>query len=111
MSRNIVFMLFLIISMPTMAGVTLQCEANRKCDAYLKNCTNAPYSFSVFIDPQNNSVTMGSSKIQADFGNPAEVSFKHIGYTFYINKHEYSAILANKTETRNGWCKKVDPAW
>ena len=97
--------------MPLLAGVTLQCDANRKCDAYVKNCSNSSYNFSVFIAPEDKSVTFGSTKIKADFSNPAEVSFNHIGYTFYINKHEYSATLANQTEVRRGWCKKVDSAW
>lgn len=111
MIQKMMFLVLSLLSLPVFAGVTIHCEANKKCDVYLENCSNSKYTFSVFIEPQENSVTMGSTKIPADFSNASEVSFKHIGYNFYINKYEYSATLVNKTEVRYGWCKKVDPAW
>ncbi|PML91943.1 hypothetical protein [Vibrio breoganii] len=111
MLKNIILILFFLFSVPAVAAVTLQCDASKLCDAYFKNCSNSSYKFSIFIDPQDKIVIFGSTKIQADFSNPAEVSFKHVDYTFYINKHEYSATLANSTEVRSGLCKKVEPAW
>lgn len=101
----------LCVSANAVADVTLKCEANTRCDAYLKNCTTDPYSFSVNVNPETKTVTMGTSQIKGDFSNPAEVVFIWTKYTFRVNRYEYSAILTTDNEVRHGWCKKVDPAW
>ncbi len=111
MFKNITITLLILVSLNSVAGVTLQCNVDTKCDAYVSSCNYSPYSFSIFVEQDDSSVTFGNTKLEADFSNPAEVSFNHIGYTFYINKYEYSATLANKTEVRSGFCNKVEAAW
>ena len=110
--RLILVVLFMFcMSATAAADVTLKCEANTRCDAYVKNCVKDPYSFTVNVDPQNGWVTMGSRKIKADFSNPAEVVYIFTKYTFYINRYEYSTHLTTDNEVRYGWCSKVEPAW
>lgn len=93
------------------ADVTLKCEANKRCDGYLMNCINEPYSFSVNIDSKRGVVTMGSRQIKADFSNSAEVVFAFTNYSFHINRYEYTAILTAENEVRHGLCTKIEPAW
>lgn len=109
--KSIAVVLLAFASATAAADVTLKCEVNTRCDAYVKNCVNDPYSFSVNVDPENKSVTIGSGQIKADFSNPAEVVFVWTKYTFRMNRYEYSAILTAENEVRHGWCKKVAPAW
>lgn len=109
--KSIAVVLLAFASATAAADVTLKCEVNTRCDAYVKNCVNDPYSFSVNVDPENKSVTIGSGQIKADFSNPAEVVFVWTKYTFRMNRYEYSAILTAENEVRHGCCKKVAPAW
>jgi len=93
------------------ANPTLVCEANTRCDAYLKNCVSDPYSLSVVVNPKNNSVTLGNRQIEADFSVPDEVSFVVTKYTVRLNRNEYSAVLTADGEVRYGRCKRIEPAW
>lgn len=93
------------------AGVTLKCDAEKRCDGYLKNCTTDAYSLTVHIEPDDGMVIVGTSKIKADFSNQAVVSFSFAKYTVYINRYEYSATFSSSDEVRIGWCRKVEPAW
>lgn len=111
MKRIAVVLSMIVVSTTAIADVTLKCEANTRCDGYLKNCTVDPYSFSVNIDPKNGRVTVGSKQIKADFSNAAEVSFAFTDYQVHINKFEYSVVLIRDNEVRHGWCAKVEPAW
>jgi hypothetical protein len=92
-------------------AATLQCDASRRCDAYLKNCVDDSYIFIATVDPIRQAVVMGNTSIKADFSNPAEVSFAFSRYLFRLNRFEYSAILSTDGEVRSGWCKKIDHAW
>ncbi|BBM67857.1 MULTISPECIES: hypothetical protein [Vibrio] len=111
MNKKSVLLVTMFTVMPAIAGVNLQCDVSTKCNAYVKNCEKSPYQFSVFIEPDNKMVILGNTNIHADFTNQSEVTFQHIGYTFSINKYEYSATLTNQEEVRFGTCKKVEPAW
>ena len=104
-------LLFLGASTAAQADVTLKCETNQRCDSYLNNCVNDPYSFSVNVDPKREVVTIGSKQIKADFSNPAEVTFVFTNFTYYINRYEYSAVLTTEKEVRHGFCSKIEPAW
>lgn len=105
------FFLWFLLPISVYADVTLRCQANTKCDAYLKNCTVEPYNLTVNIDPKKEIVTVGSTNIKADFSNPAVVDFNWLEYTVSINKNEYSATLFNKTGVRYGGCVAITPAW
>jgi hypothetical protein len=77
----------------------------------MKNCVAEPYSLTVHIEPEKGLVTVGSRQIEADFSNPAEVSFPFTKYTVHVNRYEYSATFVSKDEVRIAWCQKVEPAW
>ncbi len=110
MARYFILMFFLI-PIGVYAEVTLRCQANTKCDAYLNNCINDPYKLTVNVDPKKNIVIVGTTNIKADFSNPSVVDFNWLEYTVSINKHEYSATLFNKTGVRYGSCVAITPAW
>jgi hypothetical protein len=94
------------------ASTTLRCEAKNRCDAFIKNCVEDPFTFTATVDPKRRIVILGGNKLKADFSNPAEVSFSFTKYLVRLNRHEYSAtLLATDGEVRYGQCMKVEPAW
>lgn len=108
--KKLILILFLLVQSYANAGTTLACASGKKCDAYFENCVPSDFSFSVFIEPKNKTVSI-SSVTTADFTNPAEVRFNYLGYRVIINRYEYSATLFNDKEAMTLWCKKTNPAW
>lgn len=100
-------------SLNSIAETVLSCNANNKCDAYLKNCNADPYAFTVLIDPKKKSVTLGRLPIKADFTNQTVVDFEYLEYKVSINRLDYSATLFNNDgqSVRYGFCNKTTPAW
>ena len=111
MSRTVASIAFLVAATQVCATTTLKCDADKRCDAYLKNCVQDSYAFTATVDPERQIVIMGSTSIKADFSNPVEVSFAFTKYTIRLNRFEYSATLTSEDEVRYGWCKKLAPAW
>ncbi len=105
------FISLFLLPISVYANATLSCQADTKCDAYLRNCRNEAYNLTLNIDPKNRIVTVGATNITADFSNPAVVEFNWLEYKVIINKYEYSAILFNKTGVRYGSCVTITPAW
>jgi hypothetical protein len=101
----------ILVAGAAFGDVTLKCDAEQRCDGYLKNCVVDPYSLTVHIEPEKGLVTVGSRQIKADFSNPAEVAFPFTKYKVLINRYEHSAHFVSQEEVRIGWCKKVEPAW
>jgi hypothetical protein len=109
--RLLTALVLFAISAQAVADVTLECDLSNRCDGFVKNCVNEPYSFTVTVIPESKTVVVGSKTIVADFSNQAIVSFTWTGYMVHVNRYEYSAMLFNKDEVRSGSCRKIDPAW
>lgn len=89
----------------------LHCDADTKCDGYVKNCTFEKYFVAVEIMPEKGKVQIGNQLIDAEFQGP-KLYFKYLDFEIIsMNKNSYEINLANKNEVRFGFCKKADAAW
>jgi hypothetical protein len=41
-----------LLGAPAFSAVTLKCDAEERCDGYIKNCVADPYSLTVHIEPE-----------------------------------------------------------